>query len=99
MHNQLFTDRFGVVWAVRDYRVTDDGPQPVRLGNNAAEYRAFIAEEGEQLLVYKFIELSSRAVALNVLESQLLFAKAAGRAAPLIRAMRPSGEFQIIRDE
>ena len=98
MHNHLFTDRLGTVWAFRDYRVTDAGPEPVRLGDDAGEYRAFIGETNGQLLVYKFGEVSHRTTAPNVLEAQLLFAKPAGKDAPLIRAMRPSGEFQVIRD-
>jgi hypothetical protein len=98
MHNHLFTDRLGTVWAFRDYRVTDAGPEPVRLGDPAAEYRAFIGEENQQVVVYKFGDVSHRTTAPNVLEAQLLFAKPAGRDAPLIRAMRPSGEFQVIRD-
>lgn len=99
MHKHLFTDRLGTVWAFRDYRVTDAGPEPVLLGDAAGEYRAFIDEQGGQILVYRFGEVSYRATAPNVLEAQLLFAKPAGRDAPLIRTMRPSGEFQVIRDE
>jgi hypothetical protein len=99
MHKHLFTDRLGAVWAFRDYRLTDDGPEPVRLGHSAAEYRAFVAEAGEQLLVYTFGQVSYRTTAPNVLEAQLLFAKPAGREASQIRAMRPSGELQMIRDD
>jgi hypothetical protein len=43
--------------------------------------------------------MSYRTTAPNVLEAQLLFAKPAGREASLVRAMRPSGEFQVIRDD
>ena len=99
MHKHLFTDRFGVVWAFRDYRVTEDGPQPVRLGDASAEYRAFIPEESGQLLAYTFGDVSSRATAPNVLEGQLLWAKKPRHDASMIRAMRPSGEFEAIRDE
>jgi hypothetical protein len=99
MHKHLFTDRSGVVWAFRDYRVTEDGPQPVRLGDASAEYRAFIAEETGQLVAYTFGDVSSRATAPNVLEGQLLWAKTPGHDASMIRAMRPSGEFEAIRDE
>jgi hypothetical protein len=99
MHKHLFTDRLGAVWAFRDYRVTESGPEPVRLGDPAGEYRAFIGEGSGQLVVYKFGDLSYRTTAPNVLEAQLLFAKPAGVDAPLIRTMRPSGEFQVIRDD
>ena len=99
MHKHLFTDRLGAVWAFRDFRVTDEGPEPVRLGDAAGEYRAFVAEDSGRLFVYKFGSMSYRTTAPNVLEAQLLFAKPAGREASLIRAMRPSGEFQVIRDD
>ena len=99
MHKHLFTDRLGAVWAFRDYRVTDQGPEPVRLGDATGEYRAFIAEDSGRLFVYKFGDVSHRTTAPNVLEAQLLFAKPAGREASLIRTMRPSGEFQVIRDD
>jgi hypothetical protein len=99
MHKHLFTDRFGVVWAFRDYRITEGGPEPVWLGDASAEYRAFIAEESGQLLAYTFGDVSSRATAPNVLEGQLLWAKTPGHDASMIRAMRPSGEFEAIRDE
>jgi hypothetical protein len=98
MHNHVFTDRLGNVWAFRDYRVGDDGPDPVRLGDPAAEYRAFVGEDSGQVVIYKYGEMSYRTTAPNVLEAQLLFAKPAGADAHLIRAMRPSGEFQVIRD-
>jgi hypothetical protein len=99
MHKHLFTDRLGVVWAFRDYRVTDNGPEPVRLGAAGGEYRAFVADATGQLLIYKFGDVSYRTTAPNVLEAQLLFAKPAGCEASLIRAMRPSGEFQLIQDD
>jgi hypothetical protein len=99
MHKHLFTDRLGAVWAFRDYRVTENGPEPVRLGDAAGEYRAFIAEDNGRLFVYKFSDVSYHTTAPNVLEAQLLFAKPAGSEASLIRAMRPSGEFRVIRDD
>jgi hypothetical protein len=99
MHKHLFTDRLGAVWAFRDYRLTENGPEPVRLGDASGQYRAFIAEGTGHLFVYKFGDVSYRTTAPNVLEAQLLFAKPAGREASLIRAMRQSGEFQAIRDD
>jgi hypothetical protein len=99
MHKHLFTDRFGGVWAFRDYRVTDCGPEPVRLGHPAGEYRALISDEKGQVLVSSFGDVSYRTTTPNVLEAQLLFEQSAGGDAPLIRTMRQSGEFHVIRNE
>ena len=77
MKKPTFTDRAGSTWTSLDYRVADDGPQPVELNDRAGEYRAFIALDGETRLVYQFGALSYRTTEPNVLESQLLFAKPA----------------------
>jgi hypothetical protein len=75
MKTPTFTDRAGCTWTFQDYRVADDGPQPVELNDRTGEYRAFSAVDGETRLVYRFGALSYRTTEPNVLESQLLFAK------------------------
>jgi len=87
MKKPTFTDRAGCTWTFQDYRVADDGPQPVELNHQSGEYRAFVTVDGETRLVYRFGALSYRTTEPNVLESQLLFAK------PL-----PSQKFEEQRD-
>ena len=41
MKKPTFTDRAGCTWTFQDFRVADDGPQPVELNHQSGEYRAF----------------------------------------------------------
>src|SRR6476620_8657036 len=66
MKKPTFTDRAGCTWTFQDYRVADDGPQPVELNDRSGEYRAFIALDGETRLVYRFGALSYRTTEPNV---------------------------------
>jgi hypothetical protein len=75
MRKLTFTDRSGAVWSYRDYRVATTGVQPVTLNHQSGEYRAFVAEHSDTILVYRFGERSYRTEEPNVLESQLLFAR------------------------
>ena len=79
MEKPIFTDRFGCAWTFHDYRVDQDGPKPVKLSDRSGEYRAFVAQDGSKMLVYKFGDVSYRTTEPNVLEGQLLFAKPAPR--------------------
>jgi hypothetical protein len=74
MTKPIFTDRSGRAWTFHDFRVADDGPQPVDLNHRSGEYRAFADDTGT-VLVYKFGDTSYRTVEPNVLEAQLMFAK------------------------
>ena len=75
MRNLTFTDRSGAVWTFRDYRVATTGVQPVSLNHQSGEYRAFVAEHSDTILVYRFGDRSYRTAEPNVLEGQLLFAR------------------------
>jgi len=75
MRKLTFTDRSGAVWTFRDYRVATTGVQPVSLNHQSGEYRAFVAEHSDTILVYRFGDRSYRTAEPNVLEGQLLFAR------------------------
>ena len=75
MSKPTFTDRSGAVWTFRDYRVATSGVQPVTLNHHSGEYRAFVAEHSDAILVYRFGDRSYRTAEPNVLEGQLLFAR------------------------
>ena len=75
MQKPRFTDRSGRAWTFRDYRVAESGVQPVAINHRSGEYRAFVAEHEDTILVYRFGAWSYRTTEPNVLESQLLFAR------------------------
>jgi hypothetical protein len=75
MQKPRFTDRSGRAWTFRDYRVAESGLQPVDINHRSGEYRAFVAETEDTILVYRFGAWSYRTIEPNVLESQLLFAR------------------------
>jgi hypothetical protein len=75
MRKLTYTDRSGAVWTFRDYRVATTGVQPVSLNHQSGEYRAFVAEHSDTILVYRFGDRSYRTAEPNVLEGQLLFAR------------------------
>ena len=75
MRKLTFTDRSGAVWTFRDYRVATTGAQPVSLNHQSGEYRAFVAEHSDTILVYRFGDRSYRTAEPAVLEGQLLFAR------------------------
>jgi|SRR5689334_20577752 hypothetical protein len=75
MPKPTFTDRSGAVWTFRDYRVATTGVQPVSLNHQSGEYRAFVAEHSDTILVYRFGDRSYRTSEPCVLEGQLLFAR------------------------
>jgi hypothetical protein len=75
MRRPTFTDHSGEVWTFRDYRVATTGVQPVSLNHQSGEYRAFVAEHSDTILVYRFGHWSHRTAEPNVLEGQLLFAR------------------------
>jgi len=75
MRKLTFTDQSGAVWTFRDYRVATTGVQPVSLNHQSGEYRAFVAEHSDTILVYRFGDRSYRTAEPNVLEGQLLFAR------------------------
>ena len=96
MKKPTFTDRFGTAWTIRDYRVADDGPEPVTLSDQTGEFRAFIPADGAQLLVYRFGDVSYRTTEPNVLEGQLLFAKPAS---PELNQRLASGYYRPVDSE
>ncbi len=75
MPKLTFTDRSGAVWTFRDYRVATTGVQPVSVNHHSGEYRAFVAEDSDAILVYRFGDRSYRTAEPSVLEGQLLFAR------------------------
>jgi hypothetical protein len=75
MRKLTFTDQSGAVWTFRDYRVATTGVQPVAVNHQSGEYRAFVAEHSDTILVYRFGDRSYRTAEPNVLEGQLLFAR------------------------
>jgi hypothetical protein len=75
MRKLTYTDRSGAVWTFRDYRVATTGVQPETLNHHSGEYRAFVAEHSDTILVYRFGDRSYRTAEPNVLEGQLLFAR------------------------
>src|SRR3954463_15783038 len=75
MQKPIFTDRRGRAWTFRDYRVAESGTQPVAINHRSGEYRAFVSEHEDTILVYRFGAWSYRTIEPNVLESQLLFAR------------------------
>jgi hypothetical protein len=75
MRKLTFTDRSGAVWTFRDYRVATTGVQPVAVNHLSGEYRAFVAEHSDTILVYRFGDRSYRSAEPSVLEGQLLFAR------------------------
>jgi len=75
MKKLTYTDRSGAVWTFRDYRVATTGIQPVTLNHQSGEYRAFVAEHSDDILVYRFGDRSYRTSEPSVLEGQLLFAR------------------------
>ena len=75
MQKPIFTDRSGRAWTFRDYRVADSRIQPVAINHRSGEYRAFVSEHEDTILVYRFGAWSYRTIEPNVLESQLLFAR------------------------
>ena len=90
MQKPRFTDRSGRAWTFRDYRIADSALQPVAINHRSGEYRAFVAEHEDTILVYRFGAWSYRTIEPNVLESQLLFARPVADAP--VRAARASTE-------
>jgi hypothetical protein len=74
-----FTDHGGSAWTIADYRLLDTGPQPVTLNHHSGEYRTFVADHEDAILVYRFGDRSYRTIEPNVLEGQLLFARRIAR--------------------
>ncbi len=88
MQKPIFTDRSGRAWTFRDYRVADSRIQPVAINHRSGEYRAFVSEHGDTILVYRFGAWSYRTIEPNVLESQLLFAR------PVVDAPAPAARVE-----
>jgi hypothetical protein len=88
MQKPTFTDRSGRAWTFRDYRVAETGIQPVAINHRSGEYRAFVSEHEDTILVYRFGAWSYRTTEPNVLESQLLFAR------PIVDAPLPAASVE-----